>query len=63
MKTYIVTETKPVISIYTYTVEANNEEEALHKVMNNDYLSVEKELEEHMDIDDSNWDVYEEGNG
>ena len=63
MKSFIVVETKPVTSIYTYTVKANTEEEALHKVMNNEYLSIEKELEDHMDIDDSNWDVYEEGNG
>ena len=63
MKRYIVTEIKPVTAIHTYVVEANSEEEALKKALNNDYLSVEKEIEEHMDIDDSDWDVYEEGNG
>jgi hypothetical protein len=64
MKRYIVTETKPVTAIWTYVVEANSETEALNKVLDGgEYLSVEKELEEHMDIDDSNFDVYEEGNG
>jgi len=64
MKKFIVTETKPVTAIWTYEVEANSEKEALEKVWNGEILPTDKELDEPADFDvDSNFDVYEEGNG
>jgi hypothetical protein len=64
MKKFIVTETKPVTAIWTYEVEANSEKEALEKVLNGEVLPTDKELDEPADFDvDSNFDVYEEGNG
>ena len=60
-KKFIVNEIRPVKSIFTYVVEANNEEEALDKVLKGDFLSLDQELEE-FDTDPS-YDIYEEGEG
>ena len=45
-KRFIVNEIRPVTSIYTYVVEANNEEEALDKALKGEFLSLDQELEE-----------------
>ena len=60
-KRFIVNKIRPVKSIFTYVVEANNEEEALNKALEGDFLSLDKELEEFDTI--SRYDVYEEGKG
>lgn len=60
-KRFIVNKIRPVKSIFTYVVEANNEEEALNKALKGDFLSLDKELEEFDTV--SRYDVYEEGKG
>lgn len=60
-KRFIVNKIRPVKSIFTYVVEANNEEEALNKALEGDFLSLDKELEELDTV--SRYDVYEEGKG
>lgn len=60
-KRFIVNKIRPVKSIFTYVVEANNEEEALNKALEGDFLSLNKELEEFITV--SRYDVYEEGKG
>lgn len=60
-KRFIVNKIRPVKSIFTYVVEANNEEEALNKALEGDFLSLDKELEEFDTV--SRYDVYEESKG
>ena len=60
-KRFIVNEIRPVTSIYTYVVEANNEEEALDKALKGEFLSLDQELEEN--DNDPSYDIYEEGKG
>jgi hypothetical protein len=60
-KRFIVNETRPVKSIFTYVVEANNEEEALDKALKGDFLSLNQKLKEL--YTDPSYDIYEEGEG
>jgi hypothetical protein len=60
-KRFIVNEIRPVKSIFTYVVEANNEEEALDKALKGDFLSLNQKLKEL--YTDPSYDIYEEGEG
>ena len=60
MPIYVIKETKPAWNIWTYEVEAANEEEALVAVVSGDTEPVNYEtVDDHFSTDDSEYDITE----
>ncbi len=60
MPIYVIKETKPAWNIWTYEVEADNEEEALETVMEGDVDPVNYEtVDDHFNADDPEYDITE----
>jgi hypothetical protein len=58
MKKFSIQQFCPAIIIYTFELEAENEEEALHKVMNGEVESTEMGIEQD-EVDDYEFNVEE----
>lgn len=59
MKTFIITETRPATYIWKYEVEAEDENEAMFKIMNGDIEPVSSSTEVWEDVD-SDYEVVDE---
>ena len=58
MKKFIITETRPAVAIFTYEVEAEDQNQALEMVFNGDVESIDYESEPNYDYD-GNYEVEE----
>jgi len=59
MPKYIITETRPVTAMWTYKVEAENEQDALEKVFEDKAMLVGYEVEDNGNADDSQFNIKE----
>ena len=59
MKKYIITETRHVEAIWTYEVEAENEQDALEQVFTGKAEVVNYEIEDNGAADDSRFEITE----
>jgi len=60
MRKFIITETRPVEAIWTYEVEAENEQEAMEMIYTGQATFVNYEVEDNGDGSDSQFDVIEQ---
>jgi len=60
MPKFIITEERPITAIWTYEVEAENEQDALEQVFIGKAEIVNHELEDNGNADDSRFDITEQ---
>jgi hypothetical protein len=58
MRKFIITETRPVEAVWTYEVEAENEQEAMEMIYTGQAEATNHEIQD-MDKEDSQFDVIE----
>jgi hypothetical protein len=60
MRKFIITETRPVESVWTYEIEAENEQDALEQVFTGKAEVVNYEIEDNGAADDSRFEITEQ---
>lgn len=61
MPKFIITETRPVTAVWTYEVEAENEQDALEQVFTDGKVELlNYEIEDNGNADDSQFDITEQ---